>query len=144
MHEEEAIREENETLYIGLVDPPADENLVDETLGDKNQPGNTIFSKSPQDEAYPEENLENDNFSGDTIVLGSPERKNHVEEELEGEPPLGDIVPIETLPNADTMPPENEPEENATTPPPTGSPRIKKSYKNMLRKMLKIYRNRSE
>lgn len=43
IHEEEAIREENHTIDIGPVDPRAEENPADDTLGDENQPDNTIF-----------------------------------------------------------------------------------------------------
>jgi len=110
-------------------------------LGDENQLGNTIFSKSPEDEAYPEENLENDKCLGDTIILGSPKRKIHVEKELEGEAPSGDTTLVETLPDADIMPPKHEPKENLATPSLVGNPRIKKSYKDRLRKVLKKFRN---
>lgn len=72
--------------------------------------------------------------------MGSPERKIHDEEELEGETPSRDTVLVETLPHAATIPPEHEPEENAVAPLLVGSPRIKKSYKDRLRKILKKYR----
>ena len=74
VHEEEVVREENQTVETGPMDPLAEANPADETLVDENQPGNTIFSKSPEDEAYPQEDLENENCLGNTIVLGSPEK----------------------------------------------------------------------
>lgn len=114
------------------MDPLAKESATDETLGDENQLGNTIFSKSPEDNAYLKRNLENNNYSGDTILLGFPKRKNHNEEELEGESPSGDTVPIETLPD-ETIPLEHEPEENAVAPLLVGSPKINKPYKDTLK-----------
>ncbi len=59
----------------------------------------------------------------DIVVLGSPEREIHDKEELEGEVPLGDIVPDGTLPNANTLPPIQEPEEIAVNPPLVGIPK---------------------
>lgn len=104
-HEQDITNRRNRAPEPGPVDPPAEENLVNETLLDKTQPGNTIFSMSPEDEAYSEGNLENDNFSRDTIVLGSPEREIHGKVELEDVSPLGDTVPDETLPDANTLAP---------------------------------------
>jgi len=74
VHEGEAIKEETERVGTGPMDPPAEVNPGEETLGDANQPGNTPFSKSPKDEAYPGEDQENNNCSGDTIELGSPKK----------------------------------------------------------------------
>ena len=122
------------------MDSPAEENPIDETLGDENQPGNSSFMKSPEEEAHLEESPKNDNFSGDAIPLGSPKREIHDEKDLESEAPLGDTVPIEPLPDANTIPPEHEPEVNAVAPPPIGSLTTKKTYKDRLKKMLKQYR----
>lgn len=79
VHEEETIREENQLETIGPLEPPAEKNPTDETLGGENQPRNDSFMKSPEDEAHLEENPKNDNCSGDTIALGSPKREIHDE-----------------------------------------------------------------
>lgn len=74
--------------------------------------------------------------------MGSPEREIHDEEELEGEAPSSDTIPIETLPDINAIPSEHELEENVVAPPPIGSPRIKRTYKDKLKKMLKNYRKK--
>jgi len=71
--------------------------------------------------------------------LGSLEREIHDKAELEDEAPLGDTVPDETLLDADTLPPVQEPEDNTVNPSSVGSPWIKKSYRDKLRKVLKKY-----
>ena len=79
VHEEETIREENQSTTTHPLDPPVEENPTDETLGDENQLGNASFMKYPEDEVHLEENLENDNCLRDIIPLGSPEREIHDE-----------------------------------------------------------------
>lgn len=95
---------------------------------------------SNEDEAHLEEIPENDIYSRDTIPLVPPEREIHDEIELEGEDLLGDMLPIEPFTDVDIIPPEHEPEVNATIPPIVVSLTTKEKYKDGLKNMLKRYR----
>lgn len=122
------------------MDPPIEGNLEDENMRDANQPSDTPFLTSPADKAYQGEDPENDNFSGDTIALGSPENEIHNNNKLEGEIPLADTVPIGNIPDDDIVHPVQEIEDNAAHPLSDEGPRVEKSYRARLRKMLRKYK----